>query len=179
MAERKGEPRVLKATRSDELGFRDMVNMHSRTLYNHIRRILLNHDDTDDVLQNTFIKAWENMATFRNESDISTWLYRIATNEALQLLRKRKAMDLLTLRFTGVKPPLTYTEVNDESTIERKFEQALRSLTEKQRAVFGMKYFDNMTYRTMSAVLNRSEGTLKAMYHQALMKIEKYLLDND
>ena len=152
--------------------FDQLVREHSRKLYTHIRSMIMDHEQTNDILQNTFLKAWESYDTFRGEARVSTWLFRIATNEALQHLRKQKTRRLFSLLYQ----PTTETKQSDDffngDDIRQKLEKALQTLTVHQRMIFGMKYFNDMKYSDMSQILNLSEGTLKATYHQASKKIE-------
>lgn len=162
--------------------FRLLVNRHSKMLYAHIRSIVLNHHDTDDVLQNTFLKAWQNIGNFRGEAETSTWLFKIATNEALQHLRKKKYRQLFMLRSNEDILPHPATAQHyalDGDSIKRKLENAMKLLSPQQRIVFSMKYLNEMKYTQMARILDRSEGTLKAVYHQAVKKIEKYITENE
>jgi RNA polymerase sigma-70 factor, ECF subfamily len=159
--------------------FRKIVEAHGRMLYAHIRSMVLNHDDTDDVLQNTFIKAWQNLDGFRNEASLSTWLFRIATNEALQHLRRQKLKNLFHIsQKRDMEPMQDGNDINDGDAIRLQLEKAMCTLSVQQRTVFGMKYFNNMKYNEMSKILNLREGTLKAVYHNAVKKIEKYIIEN-
>lgn len=159
--------------------FRQVVENHSKKLYAHIRSIIFDHHDTDDVLQNTFMKAWQNLDRFRDEAGLQTWLFRIATNEALQHLRKQKIRKffLITERMSS-EPAVNTSDLNDGEAIKRKLQKAMMVLTVKQRMIFGMKYFNEMKYSEMAKILNLSEGTLKAVYHTASKKIETYLSEN-
>jgi RNA polymerase sigma factor (sigma-70 family) len=158
-------------------GFRLVVEKYSSRLYWHIRRLVILHEDADDALQNTFINAWRNIGEFRNESAIYTWLYTIATNEALTLINKRKRNKVVSIENLG-----SYFENSHEGSAwfdgdeaQAKLQNAILKLPEKQRIVFNLKYFDEMTYEDMSNVLSTSEGALKASYHHAVKKIEKIL----
>ncbi|MCX6322041.1 MAG: RNA polymerase sigma factor [Bacteroidia bacterium] len=158
-------------------GFRIVVEKYSSRLYWHIRRLVILHEDADDVLQNTFINAWRSIGDFRRESSLYTWLYTIATNEALTLINKRKrnaavSLDDLGSRFANSQEGSTWFD-GDEAQV--KLQNAILQLPEKQRIVFNLKYFDEMTYEEMSKVLKTSEGALKASYHHAVKKIEKIL----
>ena len=151
------------------------MERYSKKLYWHIRRLVILHEDADDALQNTFINAWRNIGEFRNESAIYTWLYKIATNEALSLINKRKRNNTVPLEdmesyFQSSAEGSTWF---DGDAAEIKLQNAILSLPDKQRIVFNLKYFDEMTYEDMSKVLNTSEGALKASYHHAVKKIEK------
>lgn len=158
-------------------GFRLVVEKYSSKLYWHIRRLVILHEDADDALQNTFINAWKNIGNFRSESSIYTWLYTIATNEALTLINKRKrnaavSIDDLVSYFDSSHEGSTWFD-GDEAQV--KLQNAILQLPEKQRIVFNLKYFDEMPYEEMSRVLSTSEGALKASYHLAVKKIEKSL----
>lgn len=170
--------KISELLRTDpDKGFRLLVEAYSQKLYWHIRRLVILHEDADDALQNTFINAWKAMREFRNESSLYTWLYTIATNEALTQINKRKrassvSIDDLRSYFESSHEGSTWFD-GDEAII--KLQNAILKLPEKQRIVFNMKYFDEMTYEDMSAVLKTSEGALKASYHHAVKKIEKML----
>jgi RNA polymerase sigma factor (sigma-70 family) len=169
-------PELLK--KDPDKGFRLVVEKYSSKLYWHIRRLVILHEDADDALQNTFINAWKSMGDFRNESSLYTWLYTIATNEALTLINKRKrnaaiSLDDLGSYFADSHEGSTWFD-GDEAQI--KLQNAILQLPEKQRIVFNLKYFDEMPYEEMSRVLKTSEGALKASYHHAVKKIEKNLL---
>lgn len=158
-------------------GFRLVVEKYSSKLYWHIRRLVILHEDADDALQNTFINAWRSLGDFRNESSLYTWLYTIATNEAISLINKRKrnaaiSIDDLGSHFANSQEGSTWFD-GDEAQI--KLQNAILHLPDKQRIVFNLKYFDKMSYEEMSKVLETSEGALKASYHHAVKKIEKIL----
>lgn len=158
-------------------GFRLVVEKYSSKLYWHIRRLVILHEDADDALQNTFINAWRSLGDFRSESSLYTWLYTIATNEALALINKRKknatvSLDNLGSHFANSREGSTWFD-GEEAQV--KLQNAILQLPEKQRIVFNLKYFDEMTYQDMSKVLKTSEGALKASYHHAVKKIEKSL----
>ena len=161
-------------------GFRLVVEKYSSKLYWHIRRLVILHEDADDALQNTFINAWRSIGEFSNESALYTWLYTIATNEALTLINKRKknsavSIDDLGSYFENSHEGSTFFDGDDA---EIKLQNAILQLPEKQRIVFNLKYYDDMTYEDMSKVLETSEGALKASYHHAVKKIEKILTGN-
>ena len=168
---------IKRFEENTEEGFRLIVIKYREKLYFHIRRILILHEDSDDALQNTFIKAWQGLNGFRKESSLYTWLFRIATNEALQVLRKRKeekSMDSETLEiiFSGSHEADIYFDGDDAY---RKLTEAILTLPEKQQLVFNMKYFDDMKYEDMSEILSTSVGALKASFHHARKKIEDLL----
>ena len=161
-------------------GFRLLEETYSQKLYWHIRRLVILHEDADDALQNTFINVWKSIGNFRSESSLYTWLYTIATNEALTLINKRKrnasvSIDELENYFKSSHEGSTWFD-GDEAL--RKLQNAILTLPDKQRIVFNLKYFDDMTYDEMSKILKTSEGALKASYHHAVKKIER-LLTND
>jgi len=158
-------------------GFSLVVEKYSSRLYWHIRRLVILHEDADDALQNTFINVWKNILEFRNESSLYTWLYTIATHESLSIINKRKknsavSLDDIGSYFASSAEGSTWFD-GDEAEI--KLQNAILKLPEKQRIVFNLKYFDDMTYHEMSKVLKTSEGALKASYHHAVKKIEKIL----
>jgi RNA polymerase sigma factor (sigma-70 family) len=159
-----------------EAGFKALVQQHAPVLYAHIRSIVLNHDDTDDVLQNTFIKAWQNLASFRSESGIGTWLFRIATNEALQHIRRNRFRRFFTTTDQINQDDFVQQGVMpDGENIKMKLEKAMHTLSVQQRMVFGMKYFNELKYTEIAEATGLAEGTLKAVYHNAVKKIEKYI----
>jgi len=158
-------------------GFRLIVEKYSQRLYWHIRRLVILHEDADDALQNTFINAWKSMGDFRNESSLYTWLYTIATNEALTLIKKRKKNSALSLddlenHFAESQEGSTWF---DGDAAQVKLQNAILQLPDKQRIVFNLKYIDDMKYDEMSKITMTSEGALKASYHHAVKKIEKIL----
>ncbi|NOY37540.1 MAG: RNA polymerase sigma factor [Chlorobi bacterium] len=154
-----------------------LINEYQQRLYWHIRRIVLSHEDADDAVQETFIKAWEHLHEFRGNARLYTWLYRIATNEALALIKKQKKRNWLPISDHEhyLSAHLESGPYYSGDAIEKKFQKALLKLPDKQRVVFNMKYFDEMKYEDISAVLGTSVGALKASYHHAVKKIEKYL----
>lgn len=161
-------------------GFNLLVRKYQEQVYQHIRRILIVHDDTDDAVQETFIKVWKNISKFRSDAKLYTWIYRIATNEALQILKKRKRKFFLPI--VDYEEQLAHTLEQDEALsgdqIQLKLQKAILTLPEKQRLVFNLKYFEEMKYTDMSEILGTSEGALKASYHIAVKKIEEILKSN-
>jgi RNA polymerase sigma factor (sigma-70 family) len=157
-------------------GFNLLANKYKEKLYRHIRRIVIVHDDTDDLLQETFVKIWNNLEKFRGESSLYTWFYRIATNECISFLKKKR--NRLMLPVVDVEKELerflTSDPWFDGDELQKKLQKALLSLPEKQRLVFNLRYFEEMPYEEMSKILKTSEGALKASYHHAIKKIEKY-----
>jgi RNA polymerase sigma factor (sigma-70 family) len=172
------EIQQLLSRKKLESAFNLMVKSYSERLYWHVRRLVHRHDDADDVLQNAFINAWRALPRFRQDSNPYTWLYRIATNEALSHLRKQKD----NVRFDDVSYSLSQNLEEDTffegDEIQRKLQEAIACLPEKQRVVFNLRYFDEMSYADMSAILETSEGGLKANYHHAVKKIEAFLKDD-
>lgn len=169
---------ILNTLASDqERGFRLLVEKYSNRLYWHIRRVVIIHEDADDALQNTFIKCWKNLPEFRNESSLYTWLYTIATNEALMIIRKRNRLSENSLDTIGDLFALS-TEGDswfDGDHAEEKLQNAILTLPEKQRLVFLMRYYDEMSYEDMSKITGTTTGALKASYHHAVRKIEKII----
>ncbi|EIJ37217.1 RNA polymerase sigma factor [Galbibacter orientalis] len=169
----------LKNVATQETAFSELVSNYKERLYWHIRRIVLDHDDTDDVLQNTFIKVFQNINSFKEESAVYTWLYRIATNEALSFLKKKATIfntsseELQSFLVENLKADVYF----DGDEIQLKLQQAIASLPEKQRLVFNMKYYEEMKYEDISKILDTSVGGLKASYHHAVKKIEAFLKD--
>jgi RNA polymerase sigma factor (sigma-70 family) len=167
----------LKQDNTRDTAFQSLVKLYQERLYWHIRKIVMNHEDTDDVLQNTFIKVWKSIGNFREESTLYTWLYRIATNEAITHLNSKKRRSLLPLNDVSnyLRDNLTSDPYFDGDDLQMKLQQAILRLPEKQRLVFNMRYFDEIKYEDMSAILNTSVGALKASYHHAAKKIEEYI----
>lgn len=168
---------LLMSDDTRELGFKALVSKYSEPLYWHIRRIVLIHEDTDDLLQETFIKAWKSIDSFRGDSKILTWLYKIATNESIRHLNKFKDRYYLDVDNpdASVVNTLQGDPYFDGDEAVLKLERAILSLPEKQRLVFLMKYYDDMKYKEISKILGTSVGGLKASYHHAVSKIEEYL----
>ncbi|MBQ8807214.1 MAG: RNA polymerase sigma factor [Bacteroidaceae bacterium] len=154
--------------------FEKVVRHYSQTLYWQIRRMVFFHDDADDVLQNTFIKAWNNIGSFRGDSKLSTWLYKIAFNESLTFLSHKKQETLQEDVFDGLAETLTSDPYFDGDKIQALLQEAVSQLPEKQRIVFNLKYFKEMKYEEMSEILGTSVGALKASYHHAVKKIEEF-----
>lgn len=168
---------ALKSEKRRDVAFNDLVVKYQERLYWHIRKIVLNHDDTDDVLQNTFLKVWKNIGSFREESSLFTWLYRIATNESLTFInqKKRHTIAPLTEASDYLQQNLEADEYFDGDDIQKKLQQAIITLPDKQRLVFNMRYFEEMPYQEMSDILNTSVGALKASYHHAAKKVEEFI----
>jgi RNA polymerase sigma-70 factor, ECF subfamily len=167
----------LKNERTRNEAFSHLVNKYQERLYWHIRKIVVNHDDSDDVLQNTFMKVWKNMDSFREESSLFTWIYRIATNESLTFINSQKRSQSIPFQDVSdyLKNRLEADEYFDGSDIQKKLQQAILTLPEKQRLVFNMRYFDELPYQEMSDILDTSVGALKASFHHAAKKVEEYI----
>ena len=163
-----------------ERAYTAIVRKYQERLYWHIRRMVVNHDDANDVLQNVFIRVWNGLENFREDSRLYTWLYRIATNECLSFLeqKKKKASLSLSDMEEGLANQVQADKDFDPLKIEWKLQVAIQKLPEKQRLVFSLRYYDEMPYEEMSRVLDTSEGALKASYHHAVKKIEDYLLNH-
>ena len=174
----------LSDERQREKAFTELVKMYQEPLYNQIRRMVLNHDDADDVLQNTFIKAWTGLDSFRGDSKLSTWLYRISVNESLNFIERQRKK---TTSIDTDEPSLGMEIANtlqsdpyfDGDEVELQLQQAIALLPEKQRAVFNMKYFQEMKYEEMSVIMGTTVGALKANYHHAVKKISDFFKLND
>lgn len=160
--------------------FQKLLKEYQKPLYNHVRNILLNHDDTDDVLQNTFVKVFQNLNKFKGESKLFSWMYRIATNEALTFLNqkaKKSGISSETLQSKAIdnlKADIHF----DGNEIQIKLQKAILQLPEKQQLVFKMKYFEELKYEEISEILGTSVGALKASYHHAVKKIETIVTTN-
>ena len=160
-----------------EEAFNRIVETYSERLYWHVRRFLCSHEDTDDLIQDIFIKVWTALPSFRGEAQLFTWLYRIATNEALNFLRRRKIRALISLE--PIAGTLAGKIDNDPyfngDEVQRELHKAIQRLPQKQRIVFNLRYFDEMKYEDISAITGTSVGALKASYHHAYNKIRKEL----
>ncbi|MCD6011000.1 MAG: sigma-70 family polymerase sigma factor [Flavipsychrobacter sp.] len=162
-----------------EASFTQLVRKYQERLYWHIRRMVVTHDDTNDILQNVFIKVWKNLGDFREESNLYTWLYRIGTNEALSWMEQQKRRSSVSIDDTEVfTGKLTSEKDFDSNKIEWRLQQAIQSLPEKQKVVFNLRYYDEMPYEDMANVLGTSVGALKASYHHAVKKVEAFLKEN-
>ncbi len=163
-----------------ERAFTEIIKKYQEKLYWHIRRMVIEHEDTNDILQNMFIKVWKGLENFREDSQLYTWLYRIATNECLTFLeqRKRRASISLGDEDNGLANKIKADEGFDINKLEWKLQVAIQQLPEKQRLVFNLRYYDEMPYEEMSKVLDTSQGALKASYHHAARKIEDYILNH-
>lgn len=168
---------LFRQAETREKAFTQLIEKYQQKLYWHIRRMVIEHEDANDVLQNVFIKVWKALDNFREDSQLYTWLYRIATNESLTLLdqkKKRKSVSYDDVE-TGLSNKIIADKYFDANKIEWKLQLAIQQLPEKQKLVFNLRYYDEMPYEEMSRVLDTSEGALKASYHHAVKKIEEYL----
>lgn len=164
---------------SRHYSFNILVKKYQEKIYWHVRRILIDHEDTNDAVQNIFIKVWMNLDTFRKDSNLFTWIYRIAVNESLSMLKKKRLRFFLPLADAEheLKNKIESDPLFTGDVIQRKLQHAILTLPAKQRIVFNMKYFEEMKYEDMAEVLSTSAGALKASYHHAVKKIEKYFKD--
>ena len=163
-----------------EAAFTTLVKKYQERIYWHVRRMVVMHEDANDVVQNIFIKVWNGLEKFREDSQLYTWLYRIATNECLSFLdqQKRKLAAHSIEQEEGLAERIKSDEHFDGKKLEWKLQVAIQQLPEKQRLVFTLRYYDEMPYEEMSKVLGTSEGALKASYHHAAKKVEAYLLNH-
>ena len=163
-----------------EKAFTAIIKKYQEKLYWHIRRMLVDHEDTNDVLQNVFIRVWNGLDNFREDAQLYTWLYRIATNESLTFIeqQKKKASVSLDTVESSLSNKIKADKHFDPNRLEWKLQVAIQQLPEKQRVVFNLRYYDEMPYEEMSRVLETSEGALKASYHHAVKKIEDYILNH-
>ena len=169
----------IKSGKDANKAFRALIEKYQERLYWHIRRMVVDHDDTDDVLQNMFVKTWKGIANFREDSNLYTWLYRIATNEAITFINKKKRENNIPIDDSSYQIQAGQADyLMDCNEIQEKLERAILTLPEKQRAVFHMKYYEDMKYTQISEVVGTSVGALKASYHIAVKKIENYLIEN-
>jgi RNA polymerase sigma-70 factor (ECF subfamily) len=164
-----------------ELAFNEIIDAYSERLYWHVRRFVCSHEDTDDLMQNIFIKIWKSLPSFRAEAQIYTWLYRIATNETLNHLRKIRRESLISSEAVG---DILATRIDEDpyfngNALQRELHKAIQRLPEKQRLVFNMRYFDEMKYEDISEITGTSVGALKASYHHAYNKIKETLENTD
>jgi RNA polymerase sigma factor (sigma-70 family) len=160
-----------------EKAFTSIIKKYQEKLYWHLRRMVVDHDDANDVLQNVMIRVWNGLENFREDSQLYTWLYRVATNECLTFLeqqKKRAAVSLSDVE-SGLENKIKADQNFDGNKLEWKLQLGIQQLPEKQRIVFQLRYYDEMPYEEMSRVLETSEGALKASYHHAVKKIEDYI----
>jgi RNA polymerase sigma-70 factor (ECF subfamily) len=177
LQEEKDFIRELLDPKTQNAAFQKLLRKYQRPLYNHIRNIVLNHDDADDVLQNTFIKVFQHLKNFKGESKLFSWMYRIATNEAITFINQKAKKNGITSEAMQSKivDNLKADEYFDGSDIQLKLQKAIALLPEKQQLVFKMKYFEEIKYEDLSEILGTSVGALKASYHHAVKKIEEFM----
>ncbi len=163
-----------------ERAYTSIIKKYQEKLYWHIRRMVVDHDDANDVLQNVFIRVWKGLENFREDSQLYTWLYRIATNECLTFLEQQKKRTTVSLSDveTGLTDKIKADQNFDANKLEWKLQLGIQQLPEKQRIVFQLRYYEEMPYEEMSRVLDTSEGALKASYHHAVKKIEDYITNH-
>lgn len=180
MQEEKDFIKELLDPKTQNVAFQKLVREYQKPLYNHIRNIVINHDDCDDVLQNTFIKVFQYLNGFKGESKLFSWIYRIATNEAITFINNKSKRSGTTSEAmqTKIVENLQSDVYFDGNDIQIKLQKAIALLPEKQQLVFKMKYFEELKYENMSEILGTSVGALKASYHHAVKKIEDYMNSN-
>jgi len=163
-----------------EQAYTSIIKKYQEKLYWHIRRMVVEHEDANDVLQNVFIKVWKGLLNFREDAQLYTWLYRVATNECLTFLeqqKKRRSVSLSDVE-TELSNKIKADKHFDANKLEWKLQLAIQQLPEKQRIVFSLRYYDEMPYEEMSKVLETSEGALKASYHHAVKKVEDFIVNH-
>ena len=168
---------LIKADATRDKGFRALIDKYKQKLYWQIRRMVLVHDDADDVLQNTFIKVFKSIDRFEQKSSLFTWLYRIATNETLSFLEQQKKYHYDTVDDHQEHPAIARLKADpyfDGDELRLKLEQVMQSLPEKQRMVFQLRYYEELSYKEIADILDTTEGALKVSYHHALKKVEDY-----
>lgn len=170
----------FKEPATRERAYTALIRKYQERLYWHVRRMVVDHDDANDVLQNVFIRVWNGLENFRADAQLYTWLYRIATNECLSFLEQKKRKSAVSLSDVeeGLSNQVKADKDFDANKIEWKLQLAIQQLPEKQRLVFTLRYYDEMPYEEMSRVLDTSEGALKASYHHAVKKIEDFILNH-
>lgn len=163
-----------------ESAFTAIIKKYQERLYWHVRRMVVEHEDANDVLQNVFIKVWKGLENFREDAQLYTWLYRIATNECLSYLEQQKKRTSISLDVpeNNLENKIKADKHFDPNKLEWKLQLAIQQLPEKQKIVFSLRYYDEMPYEEMSRVLETSEGALKASYHHAVKKVEDYILNH-
>jgi RNA polymerase sigma-70 factor (ECF subfamily) len=163
-----------------EQAYTTIIKKYQERLYWHVRRMVVDHEDANDILQNVFIRVWNALDNFKEESQLYTWLYRIGTNESLTFLENRKKRSAVSLSDveSGLSNKIKADKHFDPSKIEWKLQLAIEQLPQKQKIVFSLRYYDEMPYEEMSRVLDTSEGALKASYHHAVKKVEDYMLNH-
>lgn len=177
------EELIIEKIRNDETrnyGFNLLVREYQERIYWHVRKMVIDHDDADDLVQDIFVKVWKNLGSFREDSKLYTWIYRIATNECLTFLKKKKRKFFVPINDVAseLSDKLDAGDQISGDEIQLKLQKALLKLPDKQRMVFNMKYFDEMKFQEISDITNTSVGALKASYHHAVKKIEEFINDD-
>jgi RNA polymerase sigma factor (sigma-70 family) len=169
----------IERTRNE--AFNLLITKYQEKIYWHVRRLVIDHDDADDLVQEVFIKVWKNLAKFRSDSKLYTWIYRIATNECITFLNKKKQRNHTSLDDVSAElsESLIASSYFNGDKIQMKLQQALLTLPEKQRLIFNMKYYDELKYDEISEILGTSVGALKASFHIAVKKIEVFMLNDE
>ncbi|WP_219224295.1 RNA polymerase sigma factor [Pedobacter antarcticus] len=169
----------VEGTRNE--AFNLLISAYQEKIYWHIRRLVIDHDDADDLVQEVFIKVWKNLDKFRSDSKLYTWIYRIASNESITFLNKKKQQNNTPLDDVSeeLKESLVASSYFNGDQIQLKLQQAILSLPEKQRLIFNMKYYDELKYEEISQILGTTVGALKASFHIAVKKIETFMLNED
>lgn len=169
----------FREEKTREQAFTQLVRKYQQRLYWHVRRMVVEHEDANDILQNVFIKVWKNLSEFREEANLYTWLYRIATNESLTWIEQQKKRSSISLSNDDntLANKLEAQKGFDANKLEWRLQQAIQSLPDKQRVVFNLRYYDEMPYEKMSEILSTSVGALKASYHHAVKKVEAFLVN--
>ena len=176
------ENKIREACSSDrERGFKMLMNSFQVPIYNYIRRLVVSHEDAEDVLQEVFIRVFRHIDQFREESSLSTWIYRIATNESLRLLNSRKRRETVStedIQENLISSLKASDYVDYENELAVKFQEAILRLPEKQRLIFNLRYYDELDYEEIARILDGKADTLKVNYHYAKEKIKEYILNN-
>ena len=171
----------FSSERTRNEAFNLLISKYQEKIYWHVRRLVIDHDDADDLVQEVFIKVWKNLEKFRSDSKLYTWIYRIATNESITFLNKKKQHNHTPLDEmpTELTDSLVESSYFNGDTVQKKLQQAILTLPEKQRLIFNMKYYDELKYEEISEILGTTVGALKASFHIAVKKIEVFMLNDD
>jgi RNA polymerase sigma-70 factor (ECF subfamily) len=170
---------MIKDPASRDKGFLQLMEFYKEPIYWHIRRLVVSHEDAEDILQETFIQVYRFAGSFRGESRIFTWLYRIATNECTSHFRKnKKRLNYSNITYHKISNELSETDLEKSDAILHKFQQAIQQLPEKQKIVFNLRYYDEMSYEDIGQILDSSVNTLKTNYHYACEKVKQYLIEH-
>ena len=168
---------LFKKPEGREAAFRKLVQCYQNGVYGIIRKLVLNHEDADDLVQEVFVKIWKGLDAFEGQSSLFTWIYRIATNEALQFLRKRKRWNWIVSESTvKLEQYLSEDPVISADEVQMRLQKAILKLPDKQRLVFHLRYYDELSYEKIAEITKTRQGSLKASYHHAVTKIKKSLL---